>query len=355
MPTMVSRTRTAPTWDFPRNPFGAFVVAQVAGERGLAVSRALAATGLEPSDLTRQDLEIAAGQELTVIRNVLRWLGDEAGIGAEAGARMTLGMIGVWGFAMLNSRTTREAIDVALRYGYGHFSFVFARPFVEQHEHEVHIALDAAELPGELRPFLIERDLAAHVVLARQILGAQALVRTETTLDDARARPLAATLAPHRLIPGCGRDALVLPAGILDVGLPAADQYALERWTQQCEAMITRHPGHDGSAVVSTVRSAVLRDPQHAPALEEIARVLNVSPRTLRRRLADSNTSFRGILDDIRRLIAEDLLGEGNTVTDVAYRMGYADAASFSRAFKRWTGRTPGTPPLDDRASGSVG
>jgi AraC-like DNA-binding protein len=336
----------APSWDFPRNPYGALVVTEVAAERGLPALRALASTGLRRDDLKRPNLEIAAGQELTVIRNVLRWLGDQPGIGAEAGARMTLGMIGIWGFAMLNSRTTREAIDIALRYGYGHFSFVFARPFVEHRKTEVHIALDTAELPRDLLAFLIERDLAAHLVLARQILGRNTSLRAETTLDQTRATHLAKVLSPHAVTAGCAHDALILPAGILDAGLPSADRYALARWTEQCEALIARQTAQRrDSANVSTVRAAILRDPQRVPTLEEIARELNVSPRTLRRKLSESNTSFRELVDDVRRLIAEDLLERGNTITEVAYRMGYADAPSFTRAFKRWTGHTPGTLP----------
>jgi AraC-like DNA-binding protein len=319
-------------------------VTQVAEERGLPAPKALASTGLQPSDLTRSDLEIAAAQELTVIRNVLRWLGDEPGLGADAGVRMTLGMAGTWGFAMLNSATTREAIEVALRYGYGHLSFVFARPWVEERRNEVHIALDAGELPHDVRGFLIERDIAAQVALIPQLLGPAPPVRIETTLEGNRARHLASLLKGHEVVAGCGRDALILPAGILDRRLPLADEYALERWKQQCDALIARHADYrQGSGAIAAVRAAILRDPGHVPSLDEIARGLSVSPRTLRRQLADADSSFRSLLDEVRKLIAEDLLKSGAGVADVAYRMGYADTASFIRAFKRWTGRTPGT------------
>jgi len=339
MPSAVS----PPSWDFPRNPFGAFVVTQVAEERGLPAGKALASTGLQQSDLTRPDLEIAAGQELTVIRNVLRWLGDEPGLGADAGLRMTLGMAGTWAFAMLNSATTRAAIDIALRYGYGHLSFVFTRPWAEERRNEVHIVLDADELPSDVRAFLIERDLAAHFALTRQILGPSTQVRVETTLDTNRARQLASLLSGYEVIAGCGRDAIILPAGILDRPLPLADAYALERWKQQCDALIARHADHrQGAGVIAAVRAAILRDPGHMPSLEEIARGLGISPRTLRRQLADHDSSFRSLVDEVRKLIAQDLLKTGAGVADVAYRMGYADTASFIRAFKRWTGQTPG-------------
>jgi AraC-like DNA-binding protein len=319
-------------------------VTQVAEERGLPATKALAATGLQPPDLTRPDLEIAAAQELTVIRNVLRWLGDEPGLGADAGLRMTLGMAGKWGFAMLNSGTTREAIEVALRYGYGHLSFVFTRPWVEERPGEVHIVLDAEELPDDVRGFLIERDIAAQVALIPQLLGPAPPVRIETTLESKRAQHVASLLRGHEVISGCGRDALVLPTGILDRRLPLADQYALERWKHECDALIARHADYrQGSGVIAAVRAAILRDPSRLPSLEAIAQGLSISPRTLRRQLADADSSFRSLVEEVRKLIAEDLLKSGAGVGDVAYRMGYADTASFIRAFKRWTGRTPGT------------
>ena len=67
-----------------------------------------------------------------------------------------------------------------------------------------------------------------------------------------------------------------------------------------------------------------------------------MSPRTLRRKLTEAGTSYRALQDEVRQALAEELLSTGAlTVSDVALRLGYAEAASFIRAFKRWTGRTP--------------
>ena len=77
-------------------------------------------------------------------------------------------------------------------------------------------------------------------------------------------------------------------------------------------------------------------------SLEHIARVLRTSPRTLKRQLAAEGTSFSEIVDDERRERALFLLrATGTSVKDVASRLGYANIANFTRAFHRWTGRTP--------------
>ena len=73
------------------------------------------------------------------------------------------------------------------------------------------------------------------------------------------------------------------------------------------------------------------------------ARALTVSGRTLSRRLADEGTSFRGILDDVRREFASALLQDRSlSVGDVAFFLQYPGPAAFHRAFRRWTGQAPG-------------
>jgi AraC-like DNA-binding protein len=60
----------------------------------------------------------------------------------------------------------------------------------------------------------------------------------------------------------------------------------------------------------------------------------------LRRRLAESGTSFQELLDEVREALAQELLTT-LAVEDVALRLGYAEASSFIHAFKRWKGVTP--------------
>lgn len=78
------------------------------------------------------------------------------------------------------------------------------------------------------------------------------------------------------------------------------------------------------------------------PNLKEVASILCVSDRTLKRRLKEADTSFQVILDNIRRRQALELINSGQlSFQTIAIRVGYTDPATFSRAFKRWTGKTP--------------
>lgn len=73
-----------------------------------------------------------------------------------------------------------------------------------------------------------------------------------------------------------------------------------------------------------------------------LANALHVSPRTLQRGLLEEGTSYRKLLDDVRRELAEGYLRDvRHSLGEIAYLLGFSDQANFSRAFKRWTGRTP--------------
>jgi AraC-like DNA-binding protein len=76
--------------------------------------------------------------------------------------------------------------------------------------------------------------------------------------------------------------------------------------------------------------------------VEEVARALGYSRQTLYRRLKAEGTTFETVLDDLRRRVALRLVREeGVAVKEAAWRLGFSDAAAFSRAFKRWTGKSP--------------
>ena len=76
--------------------------------------------------------------------------------------------------------------------------------------------------------------------------------------------------------------------------------------------------------------------------MEAIAACLGIGRQTLFRRLKQEGTTFEHVLDELRHKLAlHYLAGERASVHETAYLVGFSDRSAFSRAFKRWTGRSP--------------
>lgn len=109
---------------------------------------------------------------------------------------------------------------------------------------------------------------------------------------------------------------------------------------QRCEWILSR-TAPDGS-LAERVVTQLLNSPHPFPNVEEVAAQLGMAGRSLRRRLSEEGTSFRGLLSDVRDRLARKYLEKSElTVEEVAHLLGYSEAAAFSRAFKSRCGLSP--------------
>lgn len=94
--------------------------------------------------------------------------------------------------------------------------------------------------------------------------------------------------------------------------------------------------------MVRRVRELLAKDLAAAPTLEAAARALEVSPRTLHRRLGEEGSGFRAIREELRRAHALSRLETtGKRIADIAAELGYSEPSAFFRAFHSWTGEAP--------------
>jgi AraC-like DNA-binding protein len=82
--------------------------------------------------------------------------------------------------------------------------------------------------------------------------------------------------------------------------------------------------------------------PRGATRIESVAKALGLSRQTLYRRLKSEGTTFEALVERVRRRLALRFIrDEGMAVKEAAWRLGFAEPSAFSRAFKRWTGKSP--------------
>jgi len=326
-----------PHWDFPRTPASVALLVGYGREQGLTAADLLAGSGLTEHTLTDPDATVTARQELAVVTNLVRarWRGP--GLGIAAGGRYHVGTFGIFGYACLTSPTLGDAIRFAVRYY--DLTYGFCLPTVTVDGPTATLALELPDLTGPVAAFLIERDLAAIATVMSEVVGGP-LQFSAVSFAHGSADQALSTEPFGTVTFGATAPTVSFPAGVLDRPLPQASPMTVALCEAQCRELLTRRRSRTG--VAQQVRDQLIRIDGAAHTIASVARVLAMSERTLRRRLADEHTSFRQLFEEVHRTLAEELLGTGAlSVGDVAVRLGYAEASSFIAAFKRWTGTTP--------------
>ena len=121
------------------------------------------------------------------------------------------------------------------------------------------------------------------------------------------------------------------------LGDDAISQFLMSHLKAEVEAIAEEDPFE---LLVQRAISRALSE--GVPKMAEIARRMGTSERTLQRRLADAGLSFKTLVDDTRRSLAENLMqGERYSLAEVGFLTGFSEQSAFSRAFKRWTGQSP--------------
>lgn len=202
------------------------------------------------------------------------------------------------------------------------------------------IGLEICELPGiALHPASIDAFIAAHVSNLRRLVGPAAVQQ----VDLKRQRPK--LVQPWQHVLGCDvsfaqpsnviwhqRAVLDTPLALGDAGLWREHEQLAQRELAALDA---------SPALVQDILGLLRAHGDRLPTQAELASGLAMSERSLRRRLAELGSGYRQLADLWRAERAAQLLRSGLRAAEVADRLGFSDASSFSKAFRRWHGVSP--------------
>ncbi len=125
----------------------------------------------------------------------------------------------------------------------------------------------------------------------------------------------------------------------LDIKLPTANPELRELYDSLTLAYLDKM---DRADFPGRVRKELIKLlPIGVSGKEQVARALFMSTRTLYNKLESSGTTFREVLDETRRDLAEGYIGQNLPIYEISYLTAFSDTANFSRAFKKWTGKSP--------------
>ncbi|MFD6354109.1 AraC family transcriptional regulator [Nocardia tengchongensis] len=315
------------------------LLADFAVGRGIPLAEVLRGTGIREAQLRDPSTEITMAQDFTVMRNVVEATDDEPGMGLLAGLLCHPPSMGVLGFALMSSANLRHAMDIALRYA--DLSFTAARHHIETRDSRVWVLRDDSALPPEIRRFALERDLAAIATVQQDLIPVRIpAVRVDLYIE---AHPIYEMFGAVFGVEEVGfskpQSRMAFQASTLETPLPQANLSTARFYEQQCADLMESRRSRSGLS--GRVRQLLIR---HGGSADQtrIAADLDVSVRTLRRRLAEEGTTFRELSLETVGMLAEELLIAGLTVEQAADRLGYASVSAFASAFRTWKGQSPG-------------
>jgi AraC-like DNA-binding protein len=201
-----------------------------------------------------------------------------------------------------------------------------------------HWTLATTEVPR----LLVDSTFASFAALGRRGTGGQV---GPVRIDLARRSGDAELLRAHfgcRVAFRAAVDRIVFDASALDVPFVTANAEAFSRVVPGLEAQLVGR-ARDRS-LRDDVRVAIARAMSRGarPTVDEVARRLHVSPRTLQRRLGEEHTNYQAELDRVRQTSARRLLANTELhPTDIAFLLGFEEPNSFVRAFRAWERTTP--------------
>lgn len=315
----------------------------MADAAGVSRQQLLAGSRISPALLADPDGEVPGRDAGRLVRRLAQLSGMES-VGIEYGLRVRPTTHGLFGYAMMSCTRLDDLVHIGRKYlarQLRDFSF-----HLDEQGERVALRVDANSDFGSLRRVYFEALLVAACENMFTLIGRQADGVTVSVdwPEPAYFAQYAPRLTEWRF--SCARNEISFPRALLDSPLIMADPEAVERALRQLDIELAARGARQGRGILPRVRAMLEQAPGSYPALADVAGRLHMSERTLKRRLQEAGTSFKILLQDARLNQAGRLLRAGKlSVQDISMRLGYTDPASFTRAFKRWTGRRPS----DDR------
>jgi AraC-like DNA-binding protein len=307
-------------------------------ESGVGVSAVLRRAGL-PQDLFDQTRILVSTEELFALWRAIGEVSQDPAIGLKLAIETKTERFHPMGIAALSTDSLGAAVKHVARYK----KLCAPEEILHEVDDEEWSIQFRWTLAVDVEPqVLIEHCFAWLVTIARHGSGTRiSPVRVELVQPRPHLKALEQFFGCS-VVCGASRNALVFRAS--DAACPFVTRNAelLDMLTPQFEQELKQHSGED--SFIELARGAIQqRLTGHRPNVEDIARDLHMSPRTLQRRLQEAGSSFQRVLDEARHQMARYYLGNSVLeLNEAAYLLGYEDANSFARAFRGWEGMPPG-------------
>jgi AraC-like DNA-binding protein len=318
----------------------ATVVESLKGE-DISPKEALAGTNVSETQLISTAVRVSANQVIESYRNAIR-LSRNPHFAYHTGLRFHVSSYGMYGFAILSGTDFRRTMAFAVEY------HQLAAPLVDVRflEQDRFAAWAMAPVPypqvdPQLYKFIVELQAGVHVSLHRDIMG-QLFCPSELHFTFGRPRGAKKDIEVFGCpaLYGQPENKLIFDAHWLNGTPNLGNEVTYSEVSQLCERLLSELKLSTGLA--GKVREIFLAYLGQPTSFDLVAERLRTSPRTLRRKLEQEGTSFRELIDELRAHAAIKYVRDTDlTIEDIAFALGFSDAAAFRHAFRRWTKSAP--------------
>jgi AraC-like DNA-binding protein len=329
----------------------ALILVDLAHEAGVDREALLAGSSLADASLDAVGARVADEDFRVLVDNALGQTGDVA-LGLKLGQRLNLGAHALLGQAFLTCRDLAEVIDLFERY----YHVLASDLELEFDRGEERMTIYAAAADSYMPlPFGLECIAAAMRNTLAGLLGGQQLpLRFEFPYPAPGHADSYREILGDEVIFDRPRAAWSFPSALLDTPLPSSNPALRQLFEAECGRLLSDLRSSDDLA--SQSRRLLRKLEGQYPQMPQLARMLNVSPRTYRRRLAEQDTSYQQLLDEVRAEHASRLLESSRLpIASIAYRLGFSDPSNFRRAFRTWTGHSPAAARERAKPGGAIG
>jgi AraC-like DNA-binding protein len=306
---------------------------------GLPASEILGTVELHREQLTGPDAHIPFHAHVMLLENAARALREPC-FGFRLGSEIELTEAGLVAYVTLNSHDLGAALRNMCRY------------LVILTEGSVG---DLRQEAGEVKLLFSFADPVGTASRQLHEFGVTVMVRVCEAITGHRVRPVRVELRHETACPMLARrlglpvtvyqphSALVLDAASLTVPVVNADARLLDLLRRYADDLLARRARKDD--LVARAERWILENLHTGDVgVARLARGLGMSDRTLARRLAEDGLTPAGLVEELRQQLANKYLAErAFPLGRITYLLGYSDLSAFTRAFRRWTGRTPST------------
>jgi AraC-like DNA-binding protein len=311
---------------------------KVCSDYGLDSQSLFELAGIDPALRLDVSARVSAHKMDELIWHAKQLSNDDA-FAFKLAAHLHPSYLGALGYAWMTSSTLRKAFQRLGR----HTALVYdeVRVLRKDHGGEFHVIIETDE-SGLHDPALRERGkMAVTVQLCRLVYGEQF-----NPVRISFRHPASSNVHAYYEFFRCKLDfdadvtELVIPVAMADEELPGFNPQLVHKFD---ELIVEYLRQRDRSDIVARTRGAIFEElPSGEASLEKTAATLNMSSRNLSRKLAERGESFKGLLAEIRRELAEKYIRDRSlTLTEISFLLGFSEASSFSRAYKGWNGLTP--------------